>query len=854
MAARNGMVTCGVSLGCMLAWAVGSIAADQPAPATPTAPASASTLAPASAAAPSPASAPSAAHFVAKELTVYPAAVELHGPRDEQRLIVVGVAADGQRLDLTRTARLQVADPNIAAVEEGFIVRPRQDGRTTVEVAAAGAVARVPVVVHASAADAPVEFVREVEPILTKNGCNSGACHGAALGRGGFRLSLFAFDPTFDHAQIVRSNEGRRVVVHDPERSILLAKPALVMEHGGGERLPRGSRDYLHLLQWLADGAPGPTGNDPYVVSLEVFPPHRLMQPGEQQQLTVTAVWSDGRRQDVTARTQFDSRNEGVARVTPHGLVTAVDKGETHIMVRFGGQAAIAAVTLPYVRLERPIDFPAHNFIDQLLATKWQELGLTPSPLCSDEEFLRRLYLDAIGTLPTPDEIRAFVANPNPQKRQQAIDAVLQRGEFADWWALKWGDLLRINRAALQEKGMWSFHNWVRAQMRDNVPLDRFVREIITAEGSTFMDGPANFYRIGRTAEDWAESTAQLFLGIRIGCAKCHHHPFEKWGQDDYYGLVAFFTRIGTKNSQEFGLFGQETVVFVRPAGEARHPRKGTVVPPRPLDADPQTSWDDPLDRRNRLAEWLTAPTNKAFARNLANRIWGYTMGRGLVEPLDDMRATNPPTNPQLLDALADELVRSGYNLKHLLRVIFSSRAYQLSAQVTPGNAADAANVHFTRRVVRRLTAEQLADAIDFITGSPEKYQGLPLGTRAIQLPDNEVPSYFLDTFGRPARQVLCECERTVTPNIAQAMHLLNGAVLNRKLADPKGRVERLVTAKTPLPQAIEELYLAAWSRYPTPDELKKAESWVKSAPNLREGLQDLLWVLVNSRECLFNY
>lgn len=788
-----------------------------------------------------------------QRLEVYPAEVRLLGPRAEQRVVVLGVRADGTKRDVSRTAQWRMESEGVAVVEQG-VVRPRGDGRTVLHLQAGSASAAVPVVVEQSRADVPVEFVREVEPILTKAGCNSGGCHGAALGRGGFRLSLFAFDPAFDYAQIVRSAEGRRVVVHDPERSILLAKPALVMEHGGGERLPRQSREYEHLLQWLADGAPGPSGQDPTVVQLEVFPLQRTMAAGEQQQLAVTAVWSDGRRQDVTRLTQFDSLNEGVARVTSGGLVTAQGQGQTHIMIRFGGQATVAEVTLPYARLESFPPFPPANFIDELLVAKWKELGLTPSPVCSDEEFLRRLYLDAIGTLPAPAELRAFLADQRPDKRQRAIEAVLQRGEFADWWALRWADLLRINRTALQEKGMWSFHNWVRAQMRDNVPLDRFVREIITAEGSTFMDGPANFFRIGRTAEDWAESTAQVFLGIRIGCARCHHHPFEKWSQEDYYGLTAFFTRLGTKNSQEFGLFGQETVVYVRPAGEARHPRKGVVVPPRPLDGDRQRAWDDPLDRRNRLAEWLTAPDNRLFARNLANRIWGYTMGRGLVEPLDDMRATNPPTNPALLDALADELVRSGYNLKHLLRVIFSSRAYQLSAQVTPGNQADAANVHFTRRVVRRLTAEQLADALDFLTGSPEKYPGLPLGTRAIQLPDSEVPSYFLDTFGRPARQVLCECERTSTPNLAQAMHLLNGAVLQRKLADPNGRIAQLLAAKTPLPQIIEELYLAAWSRRPTPDELKKAESWIRSAPNLRDGVQDLVWVLANSREFLFNY
>jgi len=788
-----------------------------------------------------------------KELVVYPTAVKLSGPRDEQRIIVLGIWADGRKFDLTRAAKFTSGNAKIAAVERGS-VRATGDGNTAIAIDASGAKASVPVTVEKAAIDLPVSFAGEIVPILTKAGCNSGACHGAALGRGGFRLSLFGFDPVFDHDQIVRSNEGRRVVVSDPERSILIAKPALVMEHGGGEKLKLNGRDYNRMRQWLEDGAPDPDAKrDAEVTKLEVFPTTRVMVPGEQQQLAITAVWSDGRREDVTSTAQFDALNDSVAGITNAGLITAKKAGETHIMIRFGGQAEIAQVTLPFAKIEKYPDVPANNFIDEKLLAKWKDLGLTPSPLCSDDDFLRRLYLDAIGTMPTPDEIRAFLADPDPKKRAKAIDKVLDRGEFTDWWALKWGDLLRINRRALQEKGMWSFHNWVRAQVRDNIPADAFVRDIVTAEGSTFIDGPANFFRIGRGSDEWAETTAQLFLGIRIGCAKCHHHPFEKWSQDDYYGLTAFFTRIGSKNSQEFGLFGAETVIFIRPTGEATHPRKRGVVKPLPLDGDSKQSWDDEFDRRKRLADWLTASDNKMFARNLANRFWGYTMGHGLVEPLDDMRATNPASNPELLDALADDLVKAKFNVKHLLKTIFNSRAYQLSSTPTDGNKIDAANTHFTHRTVRRLTAEQLADAVDFATGTQEKYAGLPLGTRAIQLPDSEVKSYLMDTFGRPARQVLCECERTGAPNIAQAMHLLNGVTLNGKIGEKTGRVEKLIAAKVPLPKAIEELYLVTWSRLPSPDEAKKAEGWVKSAPSVRDGLQDLLWVLTNSREFLFN-
>jgi hypothetical protein len=785
-----------------------------------------------------------------QSLTIYPKQVVLAGSLDEQRLVVIG--DHGTRgWDWSRRAEYQSSDPKVAVIDASGVIRPTGDGTATISITARGATARVPVKVEKFTADLPVEFTRQIEPVLTKMGCNSGGCHGAQHGRGGFRLSLFAFDPAFDHAQIVQSAEGRRIVLSDPERSILLAKPALVMEHGGGERLKHGSREYETLKRWLEDGASEPTAKDPSVTALEVFPPQRIMVAGEQQQVAITAIWSDGRREDVTRTAQYDSLNDSVAAITPAGLVTAKTVGETHIMVRFGGQASIVQVTLPFARIEPYPELAKNNFIDEKLIARWRDLGLVPSPLCSDEEFLRRLYLDAIGTLPTAEEVRAFLAETRTDKRLKAIDTVLARPEFVDFWAVKWGDLLRINRDALQEKGMWSFHNWVRAQLRDNLPVDEFVRDIITAEGSTFMDGPANFFRIGRAAEDWSETVGQVFLGVRMQCAKCHHHPFEKWSQEDYYGMAAFFTRLGTKNSQEFGLFGRETVIFLRNTGEATHPRTRAVVKPHPLDGPVM---DDEFDRRRKLAEWMTTPQNPFFSRNIVNRFWGYLMGRGLVEPLDDMRATNPASNPELLDALAADFTKHKFDLKHLLRTILSSRAYQLSSVATPQNEVDVMNIHFTRYTTRRLTAEQMADALDFATGTREKYAGLPLGTRAIQLPDPRVRSYLMDVFGRPARQIVCECERTTQPNIAQALHLLNGDFLNRKIADKGGRVETLVTKKTAMPAAIENLYMATLSRPPKPEEVTKAEQWVKEAGNTRDGLQDLLWVLVNSREFLFNH
>jgi hypothetical protein len=785
-----------------------------------------------------------------RALTLFPTAIDLDGPRAEQHVGVLGEYADGRRWDLSRDAKFVSAAPKVATVDAAGVVRAAGDGETAITVKAGGRSATVPVKVRHAAAEVPVSFVREIVPLLTKAGCNQGACHGAQSGRGGFRLSLFGYDPAFDYKQIVESAEGRRVVLSDPERSILLQKPTFIMEHGGGERFKLGSRPYEMLRSWLEDGAPEPETKPASVTALQVWPPARVMALGERQQLLVRATWSDGRTEDATAQARFDALNEGTASVTPAGLVTAKAGGETYVMVRFGGQAAVAQVTLPYAHLAKYPDVPANNFIDEKLIARWKSLGLTPSPLCGDAEFFRRIHLDTIGALPAPADVKAFLADTDAQKRKKAIDKVLDRPEFVDYWALKWGDLLRIDRDALQEKGMWSFTNWVRASLRDNKPVDEFARDIITAEGSTFTDGPANYYRVGNNALDWSETTAQVFLGVRIQCARCHHHPFEKWSQDDYYSLSAFFVRLATKRSQEFGIFGGETVVYLRPNGEQTQPRKG-VVKPHPLDGPVM---DDPFDRRRKLAEWLTARDNPFFAKNIVNRFWGYTMGRGLVEPLDDMRATNPPSNPELLDALAKDFIDHKYDLKHLLRTILNCRAYQLSSLKTDGNAADAGNVYHTHYTVKRLTAEQLADALDFATGTREKYQGLPLGTRAVQLPDTKVRSFFLDTFGRPPRQITCECERTTQPNIAQALHLLNGDFLNRKIAAPAGRVESLLKAKTALPDVVEQLYLVTLSRPPKPDETAKAIDWVRKAPTEREGVQDLLWVLLNRSEFLFNH
>jgi hypothetical protein len=540
-----------------------------------------------------------------------------------------------------------------------------------------------------------------------------------------------------------------------------------------------------------------------------------------------------------------------VASVSSEGLVTARGSGETHVMARFEGQAKVFRVTLPYAASSQG-EMEASNFIDEKLALRWKELGLAPSPPCTDEEFLRRLFLDALGTLPTSEEARTFLADSRADKRARLIDAALQRPEFVDFWTLKWGDWLRINRDLVSYKGMWAYHRWLRESVRTNRPVDAMTRDLLTAQGSNFTDGPANYFLTARSPEDLGEATAQVFLGVRMQCARCHHHPFEKWSQEDYCGLAAFFAQISTKaGTLSDPSSGSDTVVFVRGFGEITHPRMDRHVPPHALDGPVVKG---PGDRRKALAEWLIAKDNPFFARNMANRFWAAVMGRGLVEPVDDLRGTNPPSNPALLDALAENFIARGYDFRQLLRDIFASRAYQLSSRSTPQNAADAINAHFTRYTPRRLTAEQLADALDAVTGTQESYPHMPQGTRAIDLPDTRVRSYLLDVFGRPSRQALCDCERGAEPNLAQALHLMNGDDLQRKIDAPQGRLTRLLHEQVPDTRLIKELYLVTLSRLPSTEELARARRWLQDSPSPREGASDLLWVLLNSREFLFNH
>ena len=704
-----------------------------------------------------------------------------------------------------------------------------------------------------------ISFDTHIRPIISRLGCNAGACHASQFGKGGFVLSVVGFDPDMDYNSMVRDRQQRRVTLVQPEESLLLKKPTLAVAHGGGKKLDVGSTPYNTLLAWLKTGAPGPKADALAVRKISVEPRERIAAQDATQQLRVMAEFSDGSTRDVTGWAKFDSTDDAVLSVTANGLVTVEGRGQAPIMVRFEGQADIAMFVSPYGPAPDLKDWQNNNFVDEFAATKFQELGISPSGLCDDSTFIRRAFLDAIGTLPTPEQVREFVADQSPQKRQILIDSLLgltgnadldrYNDQYSALWTLKWSDLLRntSNGAAADEQRMWAMHNWIRDSFRTNKPFDEFVREIITAKGSIFSSGPANYYKINSNSADLAEATAQLFLGARLQCAKCHHHPFEKYSQADYYAFSAFFSRVGNKNSEEFGLFGRETVVMVKSAGDVRHPRTGKVLKPKPLEGD---EIDHDLDRRIPLAAWLTSKDNRDFARSVVNRYMSYLLGRGLVEPVDDMRATNPPTNPAMMEGLTDHFIASNFDLKQLVRVIMSSRLYQLQSQPTMENVSD--NKFYTHFKVKRISAEPLLDAIDAVTDSVTKFKGLPPGTRAIELPDGEYPDHFLNTFGKPRRVSVCECERMPDENLGQALHTLNGDIIATKLSSKSGRVASLIASPKTDAEIIAELYLVALSRDPSEAETKAALEFLPEAASRQEFFEDLLWTLINSKQFLF--
>ncbi|AMV22242.1 DUF1549 domain-containing protein [Planctomyces sp. SH-PL14] len=795
-------------------------------------------------------------------LTIIPESVELKGNFARAQVLAVeaqdAAAVNEKSADLTGAASFRSSDPAVVMVDSSGRLTAVGNGRAEVEVSVGGMAKRVPVAVT-EMVDAPRPGFREfITPVLSSAGCNAGSCHASQYGKGGFVLSVIGFDPDLDHRSIARDRLGRRINLVEPEQSLILRKPTMQVSHGGGARLKKGSVDYEILVAWIKAGAAA-SSNEADVVGIEVFPRQRVLAVDAKQQLRVVAKYSDGRERDVTAWARYDSLDDAVVSVSPEGVVTTEGRGQGSIMVRFVGHARIALFVSPFNSSSPFAGWNSPNLVDQHAERKFRELGLVPSGECDDTTFLRRAFLDAIGGVPSVEETQAFLASSDPEKRSKLVDRLLgltgdpaqdlYNDRYAAYWTLKWSDLLRNSSdgQAVAEQRMWAMHNWIKEKFRTNRPFDEFVRELIVAKGSVNSSGPASFYEINRSPNDLAEASAQLFLGTRIQCAQCHHHPFEKYGQEDYFAFAGFFSRVGTKTSEEFGIFGRELVVTVKSAGDARHPKTGKTLAPKALDGP---LLDHPLDRRIALADWLTAKENKAFARSVVNRYVSYLLGRGLVEPVDDMRGTNPASNPELLDALSDEFIAGGYNLKPLIRTIMTSKLYQRDSQPTPENAAD--SKFFSHYRVKRIAAEPLLDAIDQVTGSPTKFRNLPKGTRAIELPDAEYPDYFLNTFAKPKRASVCECERTPDESLGQALHTLNGDILANKIADGGGFISKLVKEKKSDEEAIGEVYLRALARPATNSEIASAKELLAGTPNRTEFYQDLLWALINSKQFLF--
>lgn len=700
-----------------------------------------------------------------------------------------------------------------------------------------------------------VSFSLDVQPILTARGCNQGACHGKARGQNGFQLSLLGFDDEFDYASIVKNARGRRVFPASPERSLLLLKGTAQVPHGGGIRLEEDSEEYRTLLRWIAQGAPRSAPDEPTLTSIAVSPTQRFMKPGETQQLTITATYSNGVTRDVTSITAFQSSEAPIVGVNRDGLITAGPlPGEATIMARFMNVIATCNVVIPLegnVPDEVYASLPRNNVVDEHVWNKLKTLGLTPSEECDDAKFLRRIHLDIIGRLPTPIEVREFLADERSDKRARAIDALLERPEYADHWAAKWADLLRPNPYHVGIKSVVNYDAWIREAFRSNKPYNEFVRELITADGSTWQNGAAVMFRDRRAPPELTTLVSQLFLGIRLECSKCHHHPFEKWSQDDFYSFAAYFARLGRKGQGiSAPISGGEETIMVAARGSVEHPITGQTLEPRPLFGT-APAIEDPGKAREALAAWVTSDENPFFAQVMVNRVWADLMGRGIVEPVDDLRATNPPTNGPLLDALAEEFRKSKYDIKQLIRLICNSRVYSLSSTPNERNVADRQN--YSRRYRTRLRAEVLLDAIKDITGVSDNYQAMPPDSRANQIWTTRINSVFLDTFGRPNENQDPPCERTTDATVTQTLHLMNAPQLHQRVTNDNGRAAQLAASNRTPDQIVEDVYLLVYSRLPDQTERIIGRGlFTEDSTSRRRATEDLMWALLNTPEFMF--
>ena len=783
---------------------------------------------------------------------VSPSAVKLDSPEASQQLLVT---LDAPIRDGTREATYESADASIAVVDAVGMVTPRGEGRTEVRVKVGSDVVRIPVEVTGLKKPRPVSFEHDIIPILTKASCNSGGCHGKAEGQQGFKLSVFGFDPAADYQAFVTESRGRRIFPASPASSLLLLKATGQTPHGGGKKIDKDSLRYRRVLRWLNEGAQFGSAEATPVVALEVEPATRTLALGASQQLRVTAIAVDGTRRCVTAEAEYDSNAGNIAGVDGHGLVKAGDRpGEAGILVRYMGHVTVSRITLPRpgVKFARPAEV---NFVDKHVWDKLAALGIPPSELADDATFLRRVSLDTIGTLPTAEEARVFLADKAPDKRAKLIEKLFQRPEYADYWAMIWSDILKVDKDSVTPQGAVAMTRWLRKQFAENRPYDQFARDVVLATGDTTAEGPAAFYKAVATPEIAARSISQVFLGIRIECAQCHHHPSEKWGQEDYWALAGLFSGITRKPLPG----GSEAVVWkagvdLGPTLTKKLKSKAKAIPVDTVPAKPlgatATDYTPDVDRRKTMADWMTGPENPYFAPIIVNRLWAHYFGRGLVEPLDDMRATNPASNEPLLNALAVHLRTLKFDLKAFTKFLLNSRTYQLASASAAGNANDEQN--FSHAAVKAMPAEVLLDAICQVTGVPEKFNGWPDGYRAIQVWDNRMPSYFFRIFGRPVRYSVCECERGTDPSIAQALHLMNSPEISAKVRDRKGIARKLGDSVKPPTVVIEELFLSSLSRLPTEDERKRLLEVFKDGDR-RGAVEDVVWAILNMKEFLYN-
>jgi hypothetical protein len=776
----------------------------------------------------------------------------LRGADDRLQLVVSGKFDSGQFRDFTRQVKYELAPANVAAIDPTGLVTPLANGKATVTARIKeGMVGTLQLEVQQIGSEPPINFSNEITPIFTKLGCNSGGCHGKASGQNGFKLSLLGFEPGEDYEYLVKEARGRRLFPAAPERSLLLLKGTNALPHGGGARLAADSHEYRMLRRWIQQGMPFGSEKDATVARIEVLPRSRAMVRGGEQQFKVLAHYSDGSTRDVTRTAQFDANDPEMAEVTPTGLVKTLDlTGDVAIMARYQGHVDVFRASIPLgVKVENLP--PVKNFVDEAVFGKLKLLGIPPSALCDDATFLRRVSIDICGRIPSIQETEAFLADKDPSKRERLIDRLLDSPEYGDYFANKWASILRIKRAGDSSvRANYAFHGWIRRAFIDNMPYDVFAREVLAAAGEVGENPAVTWYRSVRTINEQVEDTAQLFLGLRIQCARCHHHPFEKWSQQDYYGFSAFFSRVGRKPGMEPN---EERIFHQRGDASAANPKTGQAVPPTGLDAKPPklTAEDDP---RHAMVDWMADPGNKFFAYALVNRYWKHFFGRGIVDPEDDMRVTNPASNPELLEKLAQNFIASKFDLKDLVRTICRSSVYQLSSEPNDYNRSDKQN--YSRYYPKRLNAEVLLDAIDAVTNSTTGFGGLPAGTKAVQLPDSAGMTYFLTVFGKPQGESACECERSSEANLAQSLHLLNSSEVQGKLSGGNSRARMLAADAKRVDEAkIRELFLAVFSRPPADKEVKVALAHIaKHSKDKAVAYEDILWALINTKEFLFNH